>query len=238
VTRSNIGIRRAAALLAGAAAATFALVGCGTGQVAETSNKVSSVLGTNAELSVDGGSYKVRNLHIAFSEEGYEAGATAPMEVALFNDTNEPVTVRVTSEAARSVTLLDASATPAPTTAAPTASPSGEASEEPSASPSAPEGSPDLTGSPQPDATPSALPPAGSPASITIPPNGYVLLTEKSGRELQLVGLTEELTAGTAVDVTFDFNGQQLQVPASVAPPLTPLPRPSSAIEGEDEEHA
>jgi hypothetical protein len=235
VTRSNIGIRLAA-VLAGAAAATFALAGCGTGQVAETANKVPSVLGTNAELRVEGGSYKVRNLHIPFSEEGYEAGATAPLELALFNDTNEPVTVRITSEAAQSVTLGDASASASPS-AAPSATPSGEPSatpseepseapgDDPSASPSAPEGSPDITGSPQPDATPSALPPAGGPASITIPPNGYVLLTQESGRYLQLVGLSEAIDPASVVDLTFDFGGQQLDAVAAMAPPLGPLPR-------------
>ncbi len=188
MTRSNIGTRRAAALLSGVVAAGLLLSGCGTGQIAETADTVPAVHGANAELVTEGGSYKLRNVGVVFNEDGYAAGEDAPLEMALFNDTGEAVTVRISSAGARGVRLVDPSATPSPTPAAP--SPSASASE-PSDSES-PSESP--VGSRLPSPRRRRLPPspAAGPATVRIPANGFVLLNTTEGRHLELVGLQED----------------------------------------------
>jgi hypothetical protein len=229
VTRSNI--RRAVALLSGVVGAGLLLAGCGTGQNAETSAKVPPVYGVNAELQTDGGSYKVLNAAVVYAEDGYESGADAPLELALFNDTGEAVTVRVSSEAAEGVRLVDPNATPSPS---PSESPSGSPSESPSddESPSdEPSESPSASAEPSESAEPA---PAG-PATIEIPANGFVLLNKADGPHLELVGLRTALGEGEPVPVSFDFGGEVLDTTLGLGIPLTPLPRPSSVVE--EEEH-
>lgn len=238
MTRSNI--RRAAALLSGAVAAGLLLAGCSAGQAAETSIKVPSTGGVNTELLVEGGSYKVRNAAVAFSGEGYEAGADAPLEMALFNDTGEAVTVRVSSSAAEGVRLVDPNATPSPSPSpsrpsrSPSASPSAEPSEEPSESGS-PSAAPSESGSPS--AAPSEEPAAPTgPATVQLPANGFLLLNSVNGPHLEVVGLREALDAGEPLPLSFDFGGQVLDVSLALGVPLTPVPRGSSVVE-ETEEH-
>jgi hypothetical protein len=230
VTRSNI--RRAAALLSGAVAAGLLLSACGTGQVAETSLKVPPTYGVNTELQVEGGTYKVRNAAVVFTEGGYESGSDAPLEVALFNDTGEAVTVRVSSEAAGGVRLVDPNATPSPSPT-PSRSPSRTPSESPSESPSDESSE---SPSEEPSAAPSEEPaaPAG-PATIEIPANGFVLLNRADGPHLELVGLRSAIESGEPVPVTFDFGGEVLETQLNLGVPLSPLPRPSSVVE--EEEH-
>ena len=185
MTRSNIGTRRAAALLSGVVAAGLLLSGCGTGQITETADTVPAVHGANAELVTEGGSYKLRNVGVVFNEDGYAAGEDAPLEMALFNDTGEAVTVRISSAGARGVRLVDPSATPSPTPAAP--SPSASASE-PSDSDVSPRSRPR---SRRPSPRRRRLPPRRrrDRATVQIPANGFVLLNTTEGRHLELVGL-------------------------------------------------
>jgi hypothetical protein len=224
VTRSNIGTRRAAALLSGVVAAGLLLSGCGTGQISETAGTVPAVHGANEELLTEGGSYKLRNVGVVFNEDGYAAGEDVPLEMALFNDTGEAVTVRISSAGARGVRLVDPSATPSPTPAAP--SPSASASE-PSDSESPSE---------SPSAVPPAPTPAAGPATIQIPANGFVLLNTTTGRHLELVGLQEELGAADSVPLTFDFGGEQVEMLVNMGVPLTPIPRGSSVVGDENAE--
>jgi hypothetical protein len=56
------------------------------------------------------------------------------------------------------------------------------------------------------------------------------LLNTLTGRHLELVGLSAELNAGESVPLSFDFGGQQLEVPVNVGVPLTPVPRGSSVV--------
>lgn len=235
MTRSIRAHRRATLLLAGlGAAGSMLLSGCGAGQIAETAAKASSIPGVNAEVKAAGGSYLIRNLAVAYRDpKGYAAGSNAPVEVAIFNETDKPVTVRITSDGARAVVLTGATAAPAPSAATPT--PSGS---EGSASPGSIIGpteeptvtrSPRPTGSPEPLPTPS-VPPAG-PANIEIPARSFVLLNRTGGRFLQLEGLNEQLAPGQSVDLTFDFNGQRFSTPVPVTVPLSPAPVGSPVVE-------
>jgi hypothetical protein len=230
VTRSIRGPRRAALAGAAAAAATLLLSGCGAGQIAETAAMKPAVPGVNAQTADN--NFKIRNLTLDYpGVKGYQAGASAPIAVGLYNDSKSPVTVKVTTTGARSVVLAggsgqsaapggtnpSASASAAPSaTASASASPSGSASASPSGSASA---------SPSPSETP-----AGAPASIEIPPNGFVILNRATGSFLQLLGLNSKVAQGQAVELTFDFGGQQIKVNAPIGVPLTPAPVESPVV--------
>lgn len=203
MTRSIRGSRRMAALLA-AAAATLLVSGCGAGQIAETALKTPTVPGTNPDLRTADGLFKVRNLLLAYpGVEGYPAGGNAVVEVAIFNESANPVTVTISSDSARSV-VLTSTATPSPT--APTAPPG--ATQDPLLPPTEPA-------------------PAAEPARIEIPAYGYAVFSSTSARQLQLVGLNQAVRAGQSVNLVFDFNGQQLSAQAPVRVPLTPAPKPT-----------
>ena len=92
----TMGTRRTALLVGAATAAAVTLSGCGAGQIAETALKNPSVYGSNAQ-SADG-SLLVRGLAVAYSSpEGYPSGGSAPLEVHLFNQTRQPMTVTISS---------------------------------------------------------------------------------------------------------------------------------------------
>lgn len=232
MTRSIRGYRWAPVLLAGTAAATTLLMsGCGAGQIAETAAKASSIPGVNADLNTADGSYKIRNLLVAYKDpKPYPAGGNAPLSVAIFNETNKEVTVKVTSDGARSVVVASPGSTPTPTQPPATSTPSAAGSVSPSHSitrqPSerATESqSPRPTGSPQP--IPSAtVTPSGAPTSIRIPANGFVVLNPSGGSFLQLEGLNAALRPGQAVNLVFDFDGKQIVTTAPVSVPLSPAP--------------
>ncbi|QGN46501.1 hypothetical protein GKC29_06405 [Micromonospora sp. WMMC415] len=224
MTRSIRGSRRAALLLSGLAATTGLLLsGCGAGQIAETAIKEPSIQGVNLEAA--NGEYAVRGLLVAFpGVDGYEAGDNAILNVVIYNDSPDPVTVTVTTESAREVVITGAAAA-----AQATASPSVIPSAAPSGTPSPQEGSPSPDASPSPTAAP-----AGRPARIEIPPLSYVQLNTEGEQVLQLIGLDESLRSGQNVFVTFDFgNGVTINGPAPVAVPLTPAAPPSPIIERE-----
>ncbi|GAA3737126.1 hypothetical protein GCM10022225_19920 [Plantactinospora mayteni] len=238
MTRSIRGARRAAAVLAGtAAAATLLLSGCGAGQIAETAAKVPTSVGANAQ-SADN-TFKVRNLSIDYLNiQGYPAGGDAPMNVALYNDSGEAVTVRISSAGARSVALAGASAAPTPRGTVSASPPPTTGGPSPAAT----------SGSPEPGGSPSAAPTDGAaatpsptasptlPAEIRIPAGGFVILNKTVGNWLQLSGLSEPLPPGGIVELSFDFGGTQVPVRAPVAVPLVPAPVGTPVV-GEEEEH-
>src|SRR5690349_23300089 len=93
----SLGTRRAALATGVATLAAIALAGCSAGQVAETSLKNPSVYGVNAD-SPDGAVF-IRNLAVAYNgTTGYPAGADAPLQLGLYNQTKQPVTVLISSQ--------------------------------------------------------------------------------------------------------------------------------------------
>jgi hypothetical protein len=220
-------------LLAGAAAMTALLAsGCSAGQLAETAEMVPAVPGANKDVSAFGGSLSVRNALVVYHAGGYEADADAPLDLSIFNDTGQAVTVTVTSPDAKSVTLsAGAQGTPSPS-----ASPSASPSPTPSAT-ATPSGTPTATTEPTTSAepTPPAEAPA-QPATVEIAAGSFAALGPSGKQLLQLIGLNEELKAGETVQLVFDFGGGTkltLDVPVSV--PLTPVPRASAEVD--EEEH-
>ncbi|MFC0098201.1 hypothetical protein ACFFKH_11745 [Micromonospora marina] len=231
MTRSIRGSRGPALLLAGTAAASLLLSGCGAGQISETANKIPSVQGVNVQTSDD--LYKVRGLYVQFpGPTGYEAGSNAPVNVVIYNDSKKPVTVTVTTDSARDIVLTGSgagesgAATPTgsptePATASPTAT-------DPSASPSQ---SLEVPASPSASPSPSESAPAGQPARIEIPALSYAQLNAGNPRFLQLIGLNQELLVGQQVNLTFDFgDGKVITTPAPIGVPLTPAATPSKIV--------
>ncbi|MFE9693507.1 hypothetical protein [Micromonospora sp. NPDC005806] len=233
MTRSIRGSRGAALLLAGtAAAASLLLSGCGAGQVAETAKKIPSVQGVNVQTSDN--LYKVRGLYVQYpGVEGYRAGANAPLNVVIYNDSKAPVTVTVTTDSARDIQLTGAAQSGGPS-AAPTGSPTEPASASPSPTQSGFAESPSASASPS--ASPSEAAPAGRPARLEIPANGFVQLIGTGGQFLQLVGLNNQLLAGQQVNLTFDFGaGKTIKTAAPIGVPLTPNPPASPVVHPREE---
>ncbi|ABP56696.1 hypothetical protein [Salinispora tropica] len=209
MTRSIRGSHRSALLLAGLATSGLLLAGCSAGQVAETAGTVPSVQGVN--VASDNGDFAIRSLLIAYpGVDGYQAGDDANLDVVLYNDSPDPVTVTVTTEDARDVVLIDPHA------------PLGEGSAV----------TPTQTESPGADAgLPPTSPPAGQPAQITVPPLSLVQLNSEASTVLRLIGLGKPLHVGEAIFVTFDFGGTTIRAAAPVSVPLSPATPPEPIIE-------
>ncbi|GGQ43257.1 hypothetical protein [Couchioplanes azureus] len=248
----SLGTRRAFLATGVATVAAIALTGCSAGQVAETALKRTSNPGVNVDNSDR--TVSIRNLTVQYpGVTGYAAGANAPLELGIYNQTKQPVTVMVSSRpsadqanrkglvSARQVGLVGgAAAKPsAPTTAIP--EPSGsrppateledEGEQVPSADASAP--APGQT----PSTAPAAPAAAARPARIEIAPLGSVTFQPGDTEQLTAIGLTGKLMPGNALTLVFEFsNGAQpLVVQAPVSIPLSPASR-GPAVPGEHAE--
>jgi len=216
-------VTRRAALATGVATlAAIALAGCSAGQVAETSLKKSSVYGVNAASSDQ--SVFIRNLAVAYKgSTGYPAGADATLQVGLYNQTRQTVTVLISSKpaadatgkdtvvSAQSVGLVGGAA--APPTAASTPSPSTPGSEQSAGA--------------SPSAEPSATGPAAQPARIELAPLGTATFLPEDAQQLQALGLSGKLVPGQSINLVFEFsNGAApLVLQAPVAIPQVPASR-------------
>lgn len=233
MTRSMV-TRRAAILAGAATVAALALSGCSAGQIAETSNKEPSVYGLNTENADR--SVLIRGLAVGYQGvKGYPVGGSAPLEVALYNETAQPITVRITSQPpqqqnpqlawARQVVLTGPEPSEATTGVPQAAEPSGS---RPVARPGGSGGTPGTdetaqpgqTGQPgggaAPAPTPSltggtspagtAAPADGRPAEITLAPLSSAIFLPGDPRSLQLVGLSQPLKPGNSVNVVFQFS--------------------------------
>jgi hypothetical protein len=221
VTPSTRGYRRVAVLFSGAAVTgALLLSGCAAGQIAETAVKSTSINGVN--IDAPDGSVSIRNLSVPYpGTDGYPAGSSALIEVGLYNNTNEPIAVRISAAAVSdsdNETVLEAAAVVI----------GGSDEAEPSPSPE---------GSPSPEATEEEQADTGREAIIELPANGWALFTADSAEPLRVTGLADALTAGRSVNLVFEFSdgSAPLVVPAPVNMPLTPAPR--APAEHDEEEH-
>lgn len=255
----SLGTRRAFLATGVAAAAAIALAGCSAGQVAETALKRSSTPGVNADNA--NGSVSIRNLSVQYpGTQGYAAGGDAPLEVGLYNQTTEAITVLVSSQplagaaegqgivSARQVGLTGGgAATPsAPSSAIP--EPSGSRpsdNEDDQNSEQIP--TPDPSSNPGPVQSESAAPaqPAGPvrPARIEIGPLSSVTFLPGDAEQLVATGLTGKLMPGNSLNLVFEFSNdaEPLVVQAPVSIPLSPASRapgvPGEFEEGENQEN-
>jgi hypothetical protein len=234
-----LGTRRAALLAGIATVAAVALTGCSAGQAAETAIKKPSNGGLNADtndLSV-----AIRNLTVAYNgTQGYPAGGSAPLEVALVNQSSTPITVNVSSRPPAGATeeqgvisgtmvgltgggssaSAPPSVAPEPSGSRPPATPDTETPDnvEPSS------GAPSVPVQPSVSAGPEA---AARPARIIIPSHGSVSFLAGDPEQLVVYGLTGRLVSGMSVNLVLEFsNGADpLELKAPMAVPLSPASR-------------
>ncbi|GIE98008.1 hypothetical protein [Paractinoplanes rishiriensis] len=233
----SLGTRRVAQAAGAAMVAVIALGGCSAGQVAETAILKAPISGLDTQ-SPDG-TLLVRNLQVVYnSPEGYPAGGNAPIQVSLFNQTEQPMTVLISSRppaegggetavSARQVGVgpLRAGGAEPSEPAEPSAEPSGAPSADPSAAP-------------DPSASASAAP-AGSaaqPARFTIAPLSSQTFLPGDTEMLQAIGLSGRLAPGYSLALTIEVStsATPLEVLAPFAIPTSPASR-GPAAEGEGE---
>jgi len=209
---------------------------CSAGQITQTDRHVPAVPGVNADAAANPGPGRVavRNVLVVYpGPEGYPQGGNAPIEARIFNDTQQPITVKVSSPDAATVRLTSSATASAPPSPAESPSPSAATSPSAAASPS---GSPraSASASPSPSAPPrptaNAVP--GAPAELEIAPASFAVLAPGAARTLTLIGLKRAVRTGESVQVVFDFGGgTAIPLVLPVAPPLIPLPRTPMVIE-------
>ncbi|MDI6103818.1 hypothetical protein QLQ12_34910 [Actinoplanes sp. NEAU-A12] len=224
----SLGTRRAALVAGAATVAALALGGCSAGQVAETAILDTPIAGVNAQGGMKD-TVLVRNLQVEYNGvEGYHAKESAPLELSLFNEGNEPVTVTISSKPAERPQVVSGGQVGFVSTATVTtpgqvasASASGAASASASAAPT----------------TGSGAATSVRPAQIKLDPQGSALFRPTDTAPLQIIGLTDDLKPGMAVNLVFEFSNdaEPLVVQAPVASPLTPAPRGSAEIHEEGE---
>jgi hypothetical protein len=229
-----------------ATVAVIGLAGCSAGQVAETALLQTPISGLNT-ASPDG-TLLVRNLQVIYnSATGYAAGSTAPLEVSLFNQTESPITVLIssappqgTAEAVVSAEQIGVSGSAAPSAGASAPAPSASAPA-PGASEPVPGASEPVPGAsePVPGASSEPATPALQPARFTIPAFSSENFMPGDPQTLQATGLSGPLANGTALAVTIESSAssEPLQLLAPVAIPLSAGPRaPGETGEGTEPE--
>jgi hypothetical protein len=235
----SLGTRRVAMAAGVATVAVIGLAGCSAGQVAETALLQTPISGLNT-ASPDG-TLLVRNLQVIYnSATGYAAGSTAPLEVSLFNQTESPITVLIssappqgTAEAVVSAEQIGVSGSAAPS--------AGASAPAPSASAPVPGASEPVPGAsePVPGASSEPATPALQPARFTIPAFSSENFMPGDPQTLQATGLSGPLANGTALAVTIESSAssEPLQLLAPVAIPLSAGPRaPGETGEGTEPE--
>ena len=205
-----LGTRRLVVVAGLAAATAVAFAGCSAGQVAETSLKRPSNQGVNEENSNN--TVAIRNLAVVYNgTDGYAAGDSAPLEVTLYNQTSQPITVLVSSRKPDAALGTDVVSGTNVVLVGGQSSPATSSAESPSPSPSESGAA------------------AGTPARIVLDPLGYASFLPGDTQSLQVQGLSDKLRPGMSVNLVFEFsNGAApLTLQAPVGIPLSPAPRES-----------
>jgi hypothetical protein len=227
----SLGTHRVALAAGVATVAVIALGGCSAGQVAETAILKPPIAGVNAQTP--DGALLVRSLQVVYNNPtGYPAGGNAPLEVALYNETRQAITVEITSAplqadrpdvvSARQVGLTGGAAAASPSA---NPEPSGTV---PTATPGPPTDQVPETGEPTSLPPTSAAPAAATqPARITIQGLSSAIYRSGDDQSLQLIGLSDALRPGNSVNLSFQVNtsNQPLILQAPVAIPLSPASR-------------
>ncbi|WP_250031474.1 hypothetical protein [Paractinoplanes maris] len=236
----SLGTRRVALAAGAATVAAMALGGCSAGQVAETALLQSPISGLNTQ-SPDG-RVLIRNLQVVYNDpEGYPANGDASLEMALFNQTTEPVTVLISSKplqnetegivSARQIGLTGGAAAASPS---PNPEPSGSrpSTDEQPGGVNQPSVQPSLPSAPASAPAAEAL----QPARITLPPLSSATFLPEDDQKVFATGLSDELKPGNSLSLVFEISGysQPLEIQAPFAIPLSPASR--APVEVEEQE--
>nr|WP_296068493.1 hypothetical protein [uncultured Actinoplanes sp.] len=240
----SLGTRRVALAAGAATVAVISLAGCSAGQVAETALLQAPVSGLNT-ASPDG-SLLIRNLQVIYNgPEGYPANSSAPVEMSLFNQTQSPITVQISSRprqtetqdvvSAQQVGLTGGAAAASPS-ANPEPSGSRQANTTPIPSEQVPESGAPTTPAGSASASPVQPGAALQPARITIPALGSATFMPGDQQTVQLVGLSDRLAPGGSASIVFEVStsNQPLELLAPVAVPLSPGSRAPGLPEEEN----
>jgi hypothetical protein len=205
------GTRRVAQAAGAAMVAVIALAGCSAGQVAETAILKAPVSGLNTQ-SPDGG-LLIRNLQVVYNNpEGYPANSNAPIQISLFNQTEQAITVTIASRIPQDVTESVVSSQAVGVGAFASAE-----------KPSAPSSS-------------AADAPVLQPAKFTIEPLGSQTFLGTETQVLQAVGLSNQLRPGYSLALSIQVgSAAPLEVLAPFAIPTSPASR-APGIENENSE--
>ena len=160
--------------------AVVALAGCSAGQVTETDTQVAAVPGGSGDVNGIG----VRNATLVFptGQGRYGPGSSAPLQAVLINSgAQDDKLVQVTSSFANSVQV-------------------GQTTELPSNSSLHTDGAPSQSGQTSQGAQPSQ---SGQPSQQQAPSQGSA--TDERQVSITLNGLTQQITPGVTVPVTFVF---------------------------------
>ncbi|WP_338601158.1 hypothetical protein [Saccharopolyspora sp. SCSIO 74807] len=160
--------------------AVVALAGCSAGQVTETDTQVAAVPGGSGDVNGIG----VRNATLVFptGQGRYGPGSSAPLQAVLINSgAQDDKLVQVTSSFANSVQV-------------------GQTTELPSNSSLHADGAPAQSGQTSQGAQPSQ---GGQPSQQQAPSQGSA--TDERQVSITLNGLTQQITPGVTVPVTFVF---------------------------------
>ncbi|MGY1679753.1 copper chaperone PCu(A)C [Geodermatophilus sp. SYSU D01176] len=200
----------------------IALTACSAGQVPQTATQNRDKVGTEAAV----GDIVLRQITLAYPQDGlYAEGDDAELQMAIVNsDTEADTLVGIEGEAFDGVVVSgQATASPAvpgSTSAAPTTTPAAPPTTTPEATTS-----PGATPTATVPATPTT-PSASTEVQIPVPAGATVFLGGASGATVELIGLSEELTAGETIEVTLTFQrAGEVTVDALVATPERVLPR-------------
>jgi hypothetical protein len=201
----SLGTRRVAQAAGAAMVAVLAVAGCSAGQVAETAMLKAPVAGLNTESPE--GDLLIRNLQVIYNNPtGYAPNTTAPIELSLFNQTEQPMTVVISSTPQQDVTEGVVSAQQVGVGAAPTGASSAPAA-----------------------ATP-------EPAKFTIAPLSSQRFLPGDSPALLAVGLSNKLVPGSALRLTIQVDNEApLEVLAPFGIPASPASR-APGIENENHE--
>ena len=172
--------------------AVVALAGCSAGQVTETDTQVAAVPGGSGDVNGIG----VRNATLVFptGQGRYGPGSSAPLQAVLINSgAQDDKLVQVTSSFANSVQVGQTTELPSNSSLHTDGAPSQSGQTSQGAQPS-------QSGQPSQGAQPSQ---SGQPSQQQAPSQGSA--TDERQVSITLNGLTQQITPGVTVPVTFVF---------------------------------
>ncbi|MGY1635734.1 hypothetical protein ACI78V_03670 [Geodermatophilus sp. SYSU D00742] len=183
----------------------IALTACSAGQVTQTVTQNRDKVGAEAQV----GAITLRAVTVEYPDEGrYEVGDDAALDLAVVNTGNEADTlVGIEGEGFDGVLV------------------SGQASASP-AVPGSPSATPPETGGAAATTTAPGTATAGTEVDIPVPAGSTVFIGGDGDLTVELADLTEELTAGQSIELTFTFEqAGEVTVRAMVANPDRVQPR-------------
>ncbi|GAB1514824.1 hypothetical protein [Actinophytocola sp. KF-1] len=221
-------LRKLVPAVAIGASALLGIVGCGAGQVAQTSEMPPAVNGNSGHA----GDIMLRNVQVAFPESGepYKQGDEAPLLLSIVNTGGEDDELVGASSPAGEIELIGNPAIP-PGTALqivlPDENTSASATTTTTTSASSPSSETSGAEEPGTETSGSETPASSSETSTEAPSETEAVSPPVVGRMSLVLTLNTELPYGKNVPVTFEFaKAGKVTIELPVGAPATPRPQP------------